>query len=99
MDLNKKFYDIIVKPEYKDYKYICIKIRGYPYLVRMPENTGKAYKELRELATQKIHYRLEHTSPPQKRGAKRKYEYKDKYEANRIYQQTWKSKHLVKVCA
>src|SRR5271157_4588168 len=97
MELSKKFYDILVKPEYKEYNEVCMIIRRQPYLGRMPV-TDKPYIELRELATAKIHYRLEHPSP-QKRGAKRKYQYKDKYEANRIYQEIWKAKQLAKACA
>ena len=97
MEQSKKFYDILVKPEYKEYNEVWMMIRHQPYLVRVPV-IDKPYNELRELATNKIRYRLEHPSP-QKRGAKRKYQYKDKYEANRLYQKAFKAKNLIKACA
>ena len=95
MEQTKKFYDIIVKPEYKEYNDVWIMVKRQPYLVRLPV-IDKTY--LRELAIGKIHYRLENPSP-KKRGAKRKYQYKDKYEANRLYQKAFKAKNLVKACA
>ena len=98
MEQSRKFYDILVKPEYKEYKDVWMMIRHQPYLVQFPITTDKPYNELRELATNKIHYRLEHPSP-HRRGAKRKYQYKDIYEANKLYQKAFKAKNLVKACA
>lgn len=61
MEQSKKFYDILVKSEYKDYYDVWIMVRHQPYLVRIPV-TDKPYNELRELATNKIRYRLERLS-------------------------------------
>ena len=62
MEYSKKFDNILVKPEYKEYKDVWMMIRHQPYLVQFPI-IDKPYNELREFANNKIHYRLEHPSP------------------------------------
>ena len=57
-------------------------VRGKPFLVKIPMIENNSLY-LHALATAKIHYRLEHTSPTKKRG--RKKAYKDISERNHAY--------------
>ena len=86
MEQSKKLYDILVKPIYTIYNDVWVMVRKQPYLVRIPVTEKK---NIRELAFNKIRYHLEHPSP-QKRGPKPKYQYKNKQEANKIYNKVWK---------
>jgi hypothetical protein len=86
MEQYKKFCDILMKPEYTEYKDAWIMIRHEPYVIKMPVTTNKTYDDFPRLAYAKIIYHLEHTSPTKvKQGRPRKYNYKDKSEANHLY--------------
>lgn len=69
MEVDKTFLNILMRPEYKDYEELTLKIHGKPYVVKIPKGNVKGYSQ----ALGRIHYKLEHTSPPQKRGRKRIY--------------------------
>ena len=59
MEVDRKFIDIIVKPDYTgEYKEITVKVKHNPYIVKIPVEGD--IKKNRELATTKIEYRLEH---------------------------------------
>ena len=87
MEVNTRFLDIIVKPEFKEYKEVCMMIRGKPYLVKVPIVEDGHYHHA--LAYTKIHYILEHPSPT-KRGPKPKY--KNMSEKNRANYQRRKAR-------
>ena len=36
MEVDTRFLDILVKPEFKEYKEICIMVRGRPFLIKIP---------------------------------------------------------------
>jgi hypothetical protein len=74
METDKRFLNILCKPEYDadGYKEVVIHINKKPYLVKIP------YQDIKSciIAQNMIRYRLAehiHTSPPKKRGRKRIY--------------------------
>jgi len=108
MDESKKFYDIVMKPEYgNEYKEAWLMVKHHPYIVKIPITPIKLFDAFRKLAYDKILYRLkektspEKTSPMKKRGRPLKYHYKDKQEASHFYYEAFKAKiaRLAKACA
>ena len=81
-----------MKPEYEKYDEIKLKIRGKHYLIKVPKGDVKGYSQ----ALARIHYKLEHTSPPQKRG--RKIIYKEARERKQAFIERHKPQ-LVKTVA
>ena len=69
MEADKSFLDIVVSKEYKVYSETKIHIDGKVYLVKIPVENVRAYVT----AQNKIRYKVEHTSPPRKRGRKKIY--------------------------
>ena len=43
MQVDTSFLDIIMKPEYKDYREVCMIVRGKPYLVKFPIGVRTVY--------------------------------------------------------
>ena len=68
-ELDKSFLDIVVSKDYKVYSETKIHIDGKDYLVKIPVENVRAYITARN----KIRYKVEHTSPPRKRGRKKIY--------------------------
>ena len=87
MEVDTRFLDILVNPEYKAYKEVCMIVRGKPFIVKIPLVDNSIY--LHALANAKIYYKLSNTSPPKKRGPKPKY--KSKKEARHVYYENWKA--------
>ena len=72
MESDRKFIDIIVKPDYTgEYKEIIVKVKHNPYVVKIPVEGDM--KKKRELATTKIEYRLEHPDVKSCRGRRKFY--------------------------
>jgi len=92
MEVDKTFFNILMRHEYKDYQELTLKIHGKPYLVKIHKGNVKGYSQ----AVGRIHYKLEHTSPPQKRGRKRIY--KDAKQRKKAFIERHKSQ-LVKTVA
>lgn len=89
MEVDTRFKDILVSSEFKEYTDYCMIVRGKPFLIKFPvgvENT----RYYHALANSKVFYKLEHTSPPKKRGRKKKYV--DRSEANHAYYERRKSR-------
>ena len=79
MEVDKTLLNILMRPEYKEYEELTLKVRGKSYIVKIPKGNVKGYSQ----ALGRIHYKLEHTSPPQKRG--RKIIYKDARERKQAF--------------
>jgi hypothetical protein len=92
IETNKTFLNILMKPEYEEYEELILKINGKPYLIKIPKGNVKGYSQALAI----IHYKLEHTSPPQKRGRKRIY--KDARERKKAFIERHKPQ-LVKTVA
>ena len=72
-DIDKSFLDIVVSKDYKVYSETIMYIDGKNYLVKIHvENVGSYIT-----AQNKIRYKVEHTSPPRKRGRKKIYDTDD----------------------
>ena len=69
MELDKSFIDVVVSKDYKVYSETIIYVDGKNYLVKIPVENVRTYIT----AQNKIRYRVEHTSPPRKRGRKKIY--------------------------
>ena len=89
MDDQKKLYDVLVKPEYTEYKYVWIMVKHQPYLVKIPTSY---FNTFRKLAYDKILYRLKEKSSPANKGRPLKYHYTNKIEASKCYYQAFKEK-------
>ena len=61
MEADKTFLKIRMRLEYKEYEELTLNIHGIPYLVKIPKGNVKGYSQ----TLGRIHYKLEHTSPPQ----------------------------------
>ena len=66
---DKTFIDIVVSENYHAYSDTIIHVNKKKYLVRIPVEDVRLYLT----ALNKIRYRLEHTTPPHKRGRKKVY--------------------------
>ena len=70
MEANKDYLDILVSPEFKEYKEVGIIVKQKPYLIKVPDVTYSS--ALKNLANAKIRRILEGHSPG-KVGRKLKY--------------------------
>ena len=48
MEVDTRFFDIIVNPEYKNYKEVCMIVRGKPFLVQIPLVEDIIYQHIRK---------------------------------------------------
>ena len=89
MEEQKKFYEVLAKPELTEYKDAWIMVKHQPYLVKIPISD---FDTFRKLAYDKILYRLREKSSTAKKGRPLKYHYSNKIEANKCYYQAFKEK-------
>ena len=52
MEVDKTFFNILMRHEYKDYQELTLKIHGKPYLVKIHKGNVKGYSQ----AVGRIHY-------------------------------------------
>jgi hypothetical protein len=95
MEVDTRFIDILVSPEFQEYTDYCMIVRGKPFLIKFPVDvSAERARYLHALANakvyQRVYYKPVHKTSPQKRGRKSKWA--NRSEENHAYYERRKSR-------
>ena len=95
MEVDTRFKDILVIPNFREYKDYCMIVRGKPFIIKFPIDVStEVARYLHALANAKVYYKVfykpVHKTYPQKRGRKKKWN--SRSEENHAYYERRKAR-------